>query len=141
MNVKVEKVTSSSFLKFHSTDYVTYYNIMPLINPHYAAHDITQPPKNTTTALGTNATFSCAGFGGSLVWEIANAQVQSPSQVQLFAAVEVYVPLPARNFSELIMTGTQGNNVTRSIRCHVFPDSLLLPLVTSDVVHLLVLGT
>ena len=94
---------------------------------------------NTTIALGTNATFSCRG-NGQVVWDISNTQVRTPDVVQSFAEVEVYVPLPTPNFSELIVKGTVDNNFTRPIRCVVEPDNVLEANEESDAVYLLVYG-
>ena len=68
--------------------------------------------------MGTNATFYCSG-NGEIQWEINDTQVLMEQQVQLFAQLNVYVPLPTLNISELIMTATEINNLTRTIICHV----------------------
>ena len=91
----------------------------------------------TTTALGTNATFSCRG-NGQVVWDISSTQVRTLETVQSLAEVEVYVPLPTPNFSELVVKGTRENNNTRPIRCVVQPDNVLDPNEESDAVYLLV---
>ena len=94
---------------------------------------------NTTIALGTNATFSCRG-NGQVVWDISNTQVRTAGAVQSFADVDVFVPLPTPNFSELIVKGTVDNNFTRPIQCVVDPGNVLEPNEESDAVHLLVYG-
>ena len=97
------------------------------------------PPVNTTTALGTNATFSCRG-NGQIVWEISSTQVRGQDQVEGFNAVNVFVPLPTADYSELIVTGTRDNNNTRPIRCVVEPENVLEANEESDAVYLLVYG-
>ena len=95
---------------------------------------------NTTTALGTNATFFCSG-NGQVLWEISNRQVRSQALVQAFAQqLDMFVPLPTTGSSELIVKGTLHNNSTRPIRCIVEPNSVLDPNEESDVVYLLVYG-
>ena len=94
---------------------------------------------NTTTALGTNATFSCRG-NGQVIWDISNTRVRTVDTVQSFAEVEVFVPLPTPNFSELIVKGTVENNFTRPIRCVVEPGNVLEANEESDAVYLLVYG-
>ena len=42
---------------------------------HFTARLITQPPVSTTSALGTNSTFSCHGTG-SVLWQINDIQVR-----------------------------------------------------------------
>ena len=98
---------------------------------------ITQPPSNITAALGTNATFSCRG-NGDIIWEIASTQVMTEQLVQLFAREKVYVPLPTPSVSELIMTATEMNNFTRTIRCVI--DPILFFTQESAPVRLLVYG-
>ena len=98
---------------------------------------ITQPPKNTTAAQGTNATFSCRG-NGDVFWEISGTQVPTEQLVQLFALEKVYVPLPTPSVSQLIMTATEMNNFTRTIQCLMGPGVGVGPLEESDPVHLLV---
>ena len=94
---------------------------------------------NTTTALGTNATFSCHGLDGSIEWEINGVQILVQSQVDAFSSVEVYVPLPtSQGVSELVITGTQANNATLSIRCIVFRG--IFQSRISDESYLLVYG-
>ena len=100
---------------------------------------LTQPPSNVTAALGTNVTFSCRG-NGTIRWEIAGTQVITEFLVQLFADEKVYVPLPTPNVSELIMTATEMNNVTRTIRCSVVPLDNVVGNVDSEPVRLLVYG-
>ena len=100
---------------------------------------ITQPPSDTTAALGTNATFSCRG-NGDIIWEIDNTQVRIAHFVELFADEKVYVPLPTPSVSELIMTATEMNNVTRTIQCLVDPGIGVGEVVESDPVRLLVYG-
>ena len=108
----------------------------------HTAQLITDPPRNTTTALGTNATFTCRG-NGEIMWEISNTQIQELSQLDNFAAVGIYPSLPTQGFSELIMTGTTGddaNNVTRAIQCIIIDPNNPLTTEDSGVVRLLVYG-
>ena len=100
---------------------------------------ITQPPENVTAALGTNATFTCRG-NGKVLWEVDGTQIMTEQQVQLFAEVGVYVPLPTPSVSELIMTATEMNNFTRSIICRVDPGIRVGAVEKSDPVHLTVFG-
>ena len=100
---------------------------------------ITDPPRNTTTALGTNATFSCHG-NGEIMWEISNTQIIQQSTVDGFAAVGVYAPLPTTIFSELFVTGTLENNISRPILCVVVDSNNPLITEDSEVVRLLVYG-
>ena len=103
------------------------------------AQSIVDPPRNTTTALGTNATFSCRG-NGEVMWEVSGTQIQDSSQLGSFAAVKVYPSLPTQGFSVLIMTGTTENNGNRTIQCLVSDPNNPLANEESDVVHLLVYG-
>ena len=100
---------------------------------------ITQPPRNATTALGTNATFTCRE-NGNIMLEISNTQISEQSQVVNFATVGVYAPLPTPTFSELFMTGTLENNVSRTIQCVVVDPNNPLATEESEVVQLLVYG-
>ena len=100
---------------------------------------ITQPPESTTAALGTNATFSCHG-NGTVFWEISDTQIQIESQVQDFAEVKVYVPLPTPSVSQLIMTATVDNNFTGEIICLVDPGFGVGKIKRSIPVYLLVYG-
>ena len=102
---------------------------------------ITQAPEKVTAALGTNATFSCRG-NGEVFWEIDGRQVTTDSQaVQLvFAEAGVYVPLPTPSVSELIMTATEMNNFTRTIRCVVDPGNVVVQAEKSELVRLTVFG-
>ena len=98
---------------------------------------ITQPPVNTTAALGTNATFSCHAKG-EVFWEVSGTQIVEANKMSSFATVGVYAPLPMNDFSELIVTATRDNNVTRKIKCIV---SLGLVMTNgSEAVRLLVYG-
>ena len=96
---------------------------------------ITQPPESTTAALGTNATFSCRG-NGEIIWEIDGTQVLTEQHVQLFSCEKVYVPLPTPSVSELIMTASEMNNFTRTIRCLVDPGIRVGLVEKSDPVYL-----
>ena len=100
---------------------------------------ITQPPKKVTAALGTNATFYCHG-NGDIIWEVNGTQVQTELAVKLFVHEKVYVPLPTPNVSELIMTATEMNNITRTIQCLVDPGIGVGPHEESNCVHLIVFG-
>ena len=100
---------------------------------------ITQPPENITAALGTNTTFSCRG-NGEIRWEVGGTQVTTEQLVQLFAELGVYVPLPTPNVSELIMTATEMNNISRTIQCLLDPGIGVGQLEESDPVHLTVFG-
>ena len=100
---------------------------------------ITQPPENTTAALGTNATFSCHG-NGNVFWEIDGTQVVTEDLVQAFAEAEVYVLLPTPSVSQLIITATEANNFTRTIQCLVDSGNVVVPPEESDPVYLLVFG-
>ena len=60
--------------------------------------------------------------------------------MQSFAQVDVFVPLPTPNFSELIVTGTLENNFTRPLQCVVALDNVLEANEESDAVYLLVYG-
>ena len=73
------------------------------------------------------------------MWEVSNTQIQSPFQVNGFAAVGIYAPLPTSNYSELFVTGTLENNVSRPILCIVNPNNRLIT-EESEVVQLLVYG-
>ena len=108
---------------------------------HTIAQLITQPPESTTTALSTNATFSCHG-NGSVFWEINRTQVLTESQVREFAqGTQEYVPLPTSSFSLLIMTATVDNNFTQiEVICLVDPGLGVGELQESNSVHLLVYG-
>ena len=101
---------------------------------------ITQPPVSTTSALGTNATFSCRGTG-SVLWQINGTQVRDASQLPAFESILVYVPLPRPNSSELIITATEVTNVSLEIICIVDPGIGMGNLGMSDAVQLLVYGT
>ena len=79
---------------------------------HTTAQLITQPPESATVALNTNATFSCSR-NGEVLWEISNIQIIAPVQVQQFADVKVFVPLPKPSFSELIVTATVNNEALK----------------------------
>ena len=115
-------------------------SISILIATTTAVQLIIQPPVSTTTALGTNATFTCRG-NGRIKWEISGTQVSTKELVELFAERGVYVPLPTPNVSELIMTATLDNNVTRTIRCLVIPGgNVARQIAESTLVHLLVYG-
>ena len=85
------------------------------------AQQITQPPVNTTAALGTNATFSCSGVGDQIFWEVSNTQIITSDLVMNFASqVQVYAPLPTdQGYSELFVMATIGNNASLPIRCNV----------------------
>ena len=101
---------------------------------------ILNPPKNVTAALGTNATFSCRGNGGHIIWEVAGIQIRHSPDQQLAAQDKIYAPLPTTNYSELIMTATLANNVTRMIECIVGPMSGVGETASSELVRLLVYG-
>ena len=101
---------------------------------------ILNPPKNVTAALGTNATFSCRASGGHIVWEVAGTQIRDLSNQQSAAQAKIYAPLPTTNYSELIMTATSDNNVTRMIECIVGPLSGVDATASSELVRLLVYG-
>ena len=104
-----------------------------------SAQMITQPPEFTTAALDKNATFYCCGIG-RILWQINGTQVQTASQVPMFASIQVFVPLPRDNFSELIVTATREINATLEIRCVVDPFVGVVDSVKSDPVQLLVYG-
>lgn len=75
------------------------------------------------------------------MWEVSNTQITEPAQLDDFAAVGIYPSLPTQDFSQLIMTGSIGNNVTREIKCLVSDsNSPLMPPEESEAVHLLVYG-
>ena len=101
---------------------------------------ITQPPKNVTAALSTNATFSCHASGGHIVWEVAGTQIRDLFNQQSAAQAKIYAPLPTMNYSELIMTATSANNVTRMIECIVGPLSGVGETASSELVRLTVFG-
>jgi hypothetical protein len=105
------------------------------------AQTITQPPENTTAALGTNATFSCRGTG-SVLWQINGTQVRDASQPQVpaFERIQVFVPPPRDSSSELIVTATRVTNATLVIICHVDPGFEMGDPIMSAAVHLLVYG-
>ena len=105
----------------------------------HTAQLITDPPSNATTALGTNATFSCRG-NGEIMWEVGNTQLFDQNQVNNFAAVGVYAPLPTPFFSELFVTGNTANNFTRAIQCIVVDPNNPLRNEESENVHMLVYG-
>ena len=88
---------------------------------HITAQQITQPPVNTTAALGTNATFSCSGVGDQIFWEVVNTQIITSDLVMNFASqLQVYAPLPTdQGSSELFVMATIGNNASLPIRCYV----------------------
>ena len=100
-----------------------------------------QPPVTTTVALGANATFTCHGIG-RVLWEINHTQVQVASQVPAFANIQVFVPLPRNNYSELTVTATNETNATLMIRCVVDPiaSEPAVGSIESDPVQLLVYG-
>ena len=108
---------------------------------HTPAQLITQPPESTTAALGTNATFTCAG-NGQVRWQVTGTQVLTQELVELFAADGVYVPLPTPNFSELIITASVKYNVTGqgAVVCQVDPGIGVGQVEESDPVRLLVYG-
>ena len=101
---------------------------------------ITQLPKITTAALGTNATFSCRGTG-SVLWQINGTQVGDASQQLVFESILVYVPLPRPSSSELIITATEVTNASLMIICAVDPGIGMGDILISDAVRLLVYGT
>ena len=101
---------------------------------------ITQPPVSTTAALDTNATFSCHGIG-RVLWQINSTQVQDAGQVPGFANVQVFVPPPRDNFSELIVTATGETNATLMIICQVHPFRGVGKADRSEPVQLLVYST
>ena len=105
----------------------------------HAAQMITQPPESTTAALDANATFSCHGIG-RVLWQINGTQVWSANQVPVFASIQVFVPLPRDNFSELIVTATRETNASLEIRCVVDPYSGVGITIMSDPARLLVYG-
>ena len=131
------------FYNFHASNgkssYCNTYNNVCFvhIDTHTAQELITQPPVNTTTALGTNATFSCRG-NGPVLWSISNTQIRDANQLSGFEMVGIYVPLPKDNFSELIITATLKNNATRMIQCIV--DQGIIGKINMNVVTLLVYG-
>ena len=106
---------------------------------HFNPHTETQPPVNTTAALGMNATFSCRG-DGKVSWKINNTQGNSADLVPLFAQQHIYIPLPSLGSSELIVTATSDNNFTRAIQCNVASENNNIAAVDSEIVHLLVYG-
>ena len=104
------------------------------------AQIITQPPVSTTAALGTNATFFCRG-NGRVLWQINGTQVQDASQVPSFANIQIFVPLPRNNSSELIVAATRETSATLMIICGVDPGvGGIGGLVRSDPVQLFVYG-
>ena len=102
---------------------------------------ITRPPESTTAALGTNATFTCAG-NGLVRWQVTGTQILTQEQVELFETDGVYVPLPTPNFSELIITASVKYNVTDpgAVVCQVDPGIGVGQVEKSDPVRLLVYG-
>ena len=79
---------SSGFSNFHMHMHT---------HKNYTAQEITQPPKNTTTVLGTNATVNCHGdiaSGYHIIREVLETQILQESQVQPFALSGLYVALP-----------------------------------------------
>ena len=88
---------------------------------HITAQQITQPPVNTTAALGTNATFSCSGVGDQIFWEVSGTQITTSELVLRFARdAQVYAPLPTnQSSSELFVMATIENNASLPIRCNV----------------------
>ena len=114
-----------------------WYNTLPCST----AQMISQPPENTTAALGANATFSCHGTG-SVLWQINGTQVQDASQLPMFSNVCVFVPLPNDSSSELIMTASTTTNASLTIVCVVQPSPGVQPWssIKSSPVQLLVYG-
>ena len=94
---------------------------------------------STTAALGTNTTFSCHGIG-RVLWQINGSQVRDASQLPIFARIQVYIPLPRDDFSELIVTATRETNATLVIICVVDPGIGMGNFVRSNPVQLLVYG-
>ena len=106
---------------------------------HSTGRMITLPPVSTTAALGANATFSCNGTG-RVLWQINGSQVRDAGQLPTFERVQVYVPLPRDDSSEVIVTATRETNATLRIMCVVDPGIGMGDLDTSDPVRLLVYG-
>ena len=107
------------------------------------AQQITQPPVNTTAAVGTNATFSCSGVGNQIFWEVSGTQITTPELVIKFASqVQVYAPLPTdQGSSELFVMATIGNNASLPIRCNVGVGNIVTgTVVESSTVLLTVYG-
>ena len=77
---------------------------------------ITQPPTNTTAALGTNATFHCRG-NGEIHWKVNDTEITDLSLIQDFEQIGIYTPLPKDTLSSLIVTATEKNNHTHEFRC------------------------
>ena len=110
---------------------------------HIIAQQITQPPVNTTAALGTNATFSCSGVGDQIFWEASGTVITTAELVMNFASqVQVYAPLPTdQGSSELFVMATIGNNASLPIRCNVGVGNIVTgTVVESSTVFLTVYG-
>lgn len=89
--------------------------------------------------LGSTASFTCTAVG-DVFWSVNGLQVLSQSSVDLFAASNIFVPLPTPVSSIVNVTTRTGNNNGTSYQCLVEQAPALAVLNMSAIVTLLVYG-
>lgn len=72
---------------------------------------ILESPEPAVVPLGANASFTCSAVG-SVFWAINSGQVQSLSQVQHLATLNIFVPLSTPSTSEVVITASLVTNGT-----------------------------
>ncbi len=76
-----------------------------------------EAPETAVVPLGSFANFSCTAVG-NVFWEVNGGQVVTQDRVNVFAAVNIFVPLSTPNHSIVVINVTAINNGS-SVACLV----------------------